>query len=50
VECEGGRGDKGSVTAAAGTAQVGRLVDPRVQVLKEFVVVLEMMIAVPAVI
>ena len=49
VECEGGGGDKGSVTAAAGTAHVGRLVDPGIQVVTEIVLVLEMAVAVPAV-
>jgi hypothetical protein len=49
VECEGGGGDKGSVTASAGTAHVGRLVGPGVQVLTEIVLILEMAIAVSAV-
>jgi len=44
VECEGGGGDKGSVTASAGTAHVGRLVDPGIQVLAEVVLVPEMAI------
>lgn len=49
VECEGGGGDKGSITASAGTAHVGRLVGPGVQVLTEIVLILEMAIAVSAV-
>jgi len=49
MECEGGGGDKGSVTALAGTAHIGWLVDPGVQVLTEVVIVLEMVIAVSAV-
>ena len=49
MECEGGGGDKGSVTAAAGTAQVGGLVDSGIQVVTEVVLVLEMAVAVPAV-
>jgi hypothetical protein len=49
VECEGGGGDKGSVTATAWTEEVGGLVDPGVEVVTEVALALEMMIAVPAV-
>jgi hypothetical protein len=49
VECEGGGGDKGSVTAAAGTAHIGGLVDPRIQVATEVALALEMTVAIPAV-
>ena len=49
VECEGGRGDKGSVTTAAGTAQVGWLVGPGIKVLTEIALALKMTIAFPAV-
>ena len=49
MECEGGRGDKGSVTAAAGTAQIGGLVDPGIQVVTEVALALEMTVAIPAV-
>jgi len=48
VECEGGRGDEGSITAAAGTAHVGGLVESGIQVITEVVLVLEMTIAIPA--
>ena len=51
MKCKGARGDEESVTvtAAAGTTQVGRLVDPRIEVATEVAFVLEMTIAVPAV-
>ncbi len=49
MECEGGGGDEGSITAAAGTEHVGGLVDFGIQVITEVVLVLEMMIAIPAV-
>jgi hypothetical protein len=49
VECEGGRRDKGPVTTLARTVHFGRLVDPGIQVLTEVVLVLEMAIAVSAV-
>jgi hypothetical protein len=49
VEGEGGGGDKGSVTAAAGTAQVGGLVDPGIQVVTEVALALEKTVAVSAV-
>ena len=49
MECEGGGGDKGSVTAAAGTAEVGGLVDSGIQVVTEVALALEMAVAVPAV-
>jgi hypothetical protein len=49
VECEGGGGDKGSVAAAARTAQIGGLVDFRIQVATEVALALEMTIAIPAV-
>ncbi len=49
MECEGGGGDEGFITAAAGTAHVGGLVDFRIQVITEVVLVLGMMIAIPAV-
>ena len=49
VECESGGGDKGSVTASAGTAHVGRLVGPGIQVLTKVVIALEKAIAVSAI-
>ena len=49
MECEGGRGDKGSVAASARTVYVGRLVNPGIQVLAEVVIALEKAIAVSAV-
>ena len=49
MECEGGGGDKGSVTAAAGTTQIGGLVDPGIQVVTEVALALEKTIAIPAV-
>jgi len=48
VEGESGGGDEGSVAAAAGTAQVGRFVDPGIQMVPEVTLALEMTIAVPA--
>lgn len=50
MECEGGGGDKGSATASAGTAYIGRLVDPGIQVLTEVVLALEKAIAIAAVV
>jgi hypothetical protein len=49
VECEGGGGDKGSGTAAAGTAQVGGLVDPGIQVVTEVALALEKTVAISAI-
>lgn len=49
MECEGGGGNKGSVTAAAWTAQVGGLVGSGIQVVTEVALALEMAVAVPAV-
>jgi hypothetical protein len=49
VECEVGGGDEGFITAAAGTAHVGGLVDSGIHMIAEVVLVLEMLIAVPAI-
>jgi len=49
VEGESGGGDEGSVAAAAGTAQVGGLVDPGTQVVPEVALALEAPFAVGAV-
>jgi hypothetical protein len=49
MKCEGDRGNKGFVTATAGTAQVGLFVDPGVTVLTEVVLGPETTIAVLAV-